>query len=248
MYCQNCGKDFPENSSNCPYCGSPAGSNAPNPNMAQQPMPYANQPNPNMAQQPMPYGNQPNPVMPPKKKKPWKIILIAAAVIIVLIIIVSSVGGDDSSKKENTSGANKQNTASTTVAESTTLKAEYNVGDTLKDGSLSMTYVTAETWDGYDSYCAPAEGNKVVRLKFDLANTGTGDCYVSSLDFSCYADNTPASAYYYGDDELSSVTLSAGRTASGHVYFEIPENAQTIEVEYEVDYWSSEKVVFKVNL
>ena len=51
---------------------------------------------------------------------------------------------------------------------------------------------------------------------------------------------------YYGADEELSATLSAGRTTSGKVYFEVPKDAESIEFEYEMDFWDSKKAIFVV--
>ena len=62
----------------------------------------------------------------------------------------------------------------------------------------------------------------------------------------CYADGLNCKAVYYRDDELSA-TLSAGRKAKGTVTFEVPIDAEVIEVEYLSNYWTSNRVVFTVN-
>ena len=33
---------------------------------------------------------------------------------------------------------------------------------------------------------------------------------------------------------------------SGYMYFEVPKDAEKIEVEYETDYWTSNKAIFVV--
>lgn len=44
-------------------------------------------------------------------------------------------------------------------------------------------------------------------------------------------------------DKMSSQQLS-GRTTQGAIYYEVPENAQTIELEYDINYFSSNKIIF----
>ena len=62
---------------------------------------------------------------------------------------------------------------------------------------------------------------------------------------ACYADDVAAEQYYYADDQLSA-TISSGRKTNGYVYFEVPKDAQNIEVEYETDFWSGNKAIFVV--
>lgn len=120
-----------------------------------------------------------------------------------------------------------------------------NVGDTLTTETLKITYVACEEYTGYNQYAAPKSGNKIIRLSFSVENIGSSDRFTSYLDFTCYADDVAAAAYYYADDQLSA-TISSGRKTNGYVYFEVPKDAQNIEVEYETDFWSGNKAIFVV--
>jgi len=181
----------------------------------------------------------------PITKKWWFWVII----VVVLIGLIGAIGGgsDNESTPANGEGTSQSQAVSTTnSAETTTEKTNFIVGDTVNDGNLAITYVSAEEWKGYDQYFGPEDGNKIIRLKFDFVNNGDVDAFISS--FYCYADNQSAKDYYYGDETLSTFTLSAGRTTSGYVYFEVPENAEEIEVEYEVNAWTDKKAVFAVVL
>ena len=189
-----------------------------------------------------------------KKKKPvtkkWWFWVIIAVAFIVIIGAAGSSGEDDSADSVD---KNVQQTIDTSIenttkkpAESTTVKNVFNVGDSVTDGGLKITYVSAEEWSGYNQYLKPAEGNKVIKVAFDFANEGDVDAYINS--FYCYADNQAASDYFYVDDYFSVYTLSAGRSTSGNFYFEVPADAEEIELEYEVNVWTDKKAIFKVAL
>ena len=186
---------------------------------------------------------------PAKQKKPvtkkwWFWVLI----VIVAIALISAVGGgsDDSDTPANNDSV-VQSDETTTAAETTTVKTNFVPGDSIYDGKLKITYVSAEEWNGYDQYFGPKDGNKIIRLKFDFVNEGDTDTYINSFD--CYADNKATESYYSGDESLPLLEmLSAGRTTSGYIYFEVPENAENIEVEYEVNAWSDKKAIFDVVL
>jgi predicted nucleic acid-binding Zn ribbon protein len=173
----------------------------------------------------------------------WVLIVIVA---IALISAVSGGGSDDSDTPANNDSV-VQSDETTTAAETTTVKINFVPGDSVYDGKLKITYVSAEEWNGYNQYFGPKDGNKIIRLKFDFVNEGDTDTYINSFD--CYADNKATESYYSGDESLPLLEmLSAGRTTSGYVYFEIPENAENIEVEYEVNAWSDKKAIFEVVL
>lgn len=100
---------------------------------------------------------------------------------------------------------------------------------------------------GYNQYSAPKSGNKIIKLWFDVENNASADRYINFYDFNCYADGSAAEAYYSVVDDIS-LTLSQGRKGSGAVYFEVPVDAQNIEVEYEINIWNNTKAVFVVDL
>ena len=187
---------------------------------------------------------------PAKQKKPvtkkwwfWVLIVIVA---IALISAVSGGGSDDSDTPANNDSV-VQSDETTTAAATTTVKTNFVPGDSVYDGKLKITYVSAEEWNGYDQYFGPKDGNKIFRLKFDFVNEGDTDTYINSFD--CYADNKATESYYSGDESLPLLEmLSAGRTTSGYIYFEVPENAENIEVEYEINAWSDKKAIFDVVL
>lgn len=120
------------------------------------------------------------------------------------------------------------------------------VGDVLTANDLSITYVSCEEYTGYNQYLGPKDGNKIIRLYFNVENKGQTDRMISTFEFNCYADDVAMDSYY--EDDSISATLSAGRKADGAVYFEVPIDAEVIEVEYETDFWSDGKATFEVVL
>ena len=221
MLCPNCKKEIPDGTQFCPECGVGVNSNG---KSAKNKKPIT--------------------------KKWWFWVVI----VVVVIALVSAVSGGDDSTDTNADSDNvviEQNDSKTTteIADETTTEVvddKCHVGDVLNDGDVVITYVSAEKWTGYDQYAKPESGNMIVRIKIDIVNNGSSDYFINT--FNCYADNAAASDYYYGDDTFSTYTVSAGRSASGYVYFEVPENAETIEIEYETNLWTDEKAVFVVEL
>ncbi len=219
MVCKKCGQQFEDGFNNCPNCGESVSGKK-------------------------------------KAKKPvfkkWWFWLI---IVLVLVVLIGSSGGS-----EETESTTADNSAQTTlqaveateensIQEETTEAADgfIRVGEILEDSGLEITYVSAEKWTGYNQYSAPKSGNMIIKLWFDVTNNASGDRYITLYDFNCYADGAAAEEYFYGDDDIS-LTLSQGRSGSGAVYFEVPVDAEKIEVEYEVNVWSDEKAIFLVEL
>lgn len=170
-------------------------------------------------------------------KKAISILLVVLCIAMFAAFALGS-GEDDSSVSSGEGGTEASQTQSN---ESLTAK----VGDTLTTSDLKITYVSCSEYKDYNEFVPPKEGNKIIKLTFDVENISDIDRYISYYDFSCYADNVAADAYYSVDDDLAA-TVSPGRKATGSVYFEVPKNAETIEVEYETDFWTGNKAIFVV--
>lgn len=165
-------------------------------------------------------------------------VLLCVAILCAYAVFAVGSGSDDASVSSDDSS-----TQSTAPSET---YVRVKPGEVLTANDLKITYVSCEEFKDYNQYLGPKEGNKIIKLSLNVENTGSSDRFISVYEFECYADNAQMDAHYE-DDDLSA-TLSAGRTAKGSVYFEVPKNAEKIEVEYETDFWSSGKAIFEVNL
>ncbi|MBQ8210719.1 MAG: DUF2116 family Zn-ribbon domain-containing protein [Clostridia bacterium] len=176
--------------------------------------------------------------------KKWWFWVIIVVVVIALFSAVSGGGDDADVSSDSGDSVVEQNDGETTTEAD---DGKYYVGDKITDNGVEITYVSAEKWTGYSQYSAPADGNMIVRIALEVVNNGTSDFGITMYDFNCYADNQAMSEYWNADDWISA-TVSSGRSASGYVYFEVPANAESIEIEYETNYWTDEKAVFVVEL
>ena len=94
-------------------------------------------------------------------------------------------GSDTSVDNSNASGASdKTGTESYNVV---------MVGGSFEKDGLKGTVNDADTdFTDYDDpygFYKPGDGKKYVKADFSFENNGKSDAYVSSADFSCYADN-----------------------------------------------------------
>lgn len=188
---------------------------------------------------------------------------IAIAIVVIIIFAALTGGGDsdnqtasDSSPKktgqvENTNAASEtEQSENTTPATETEIQEEVSnifvVGDVVETSDLKITYLSAEEWSFDSQFTTPNEGNVFYRMEFEFENIGDTDQTISSmLDWNCYADGYAADQSWYGDDQLDA-TIAPGKKAKGAVYFEVPADAQEIELNYEVNLWTEDKVVFVV--
>lgn len=161
---------------------------------------------------------------------------------VILIFSLFAIGSGSDKASVSADSASDNNKTTTQKADE---PVKVKVGETLTTNTLKITYKSSADDKGAE-YFPAASGNKIIKLTFEIENISSTDQIVSVYDFKCYSDDVASSAYYYGDDGLSTTTLSAGRKATGNVYFEVPQNANSIDVEYETNYWSGNKAIFVV--
>ena len=237
MLCPNCKTEHPDGTLRCSNCGA---------NFLAQP------------QQPIvsPEGKSVKQKKPVTKKWWFWVIIVLAA-----IVLIGTIGGGNKTEDDTTPSAvpttkasdvvnaDSNNNATTTKTEEKTTKNTSNrfkLGDTVNDNGFKITFVSAEEWTDYDNYAAPSEGKKIIRIKIDVVNDSKADVYISSYSFDCYVDNQPAENYIWADDEFSTVNLSAGRTNSGYLYYEVPADADKAEIEYETNYFTDKKAIVEI--
>lgn len=188
-----------------------------------------------------------------RKKQSGKLKWIIVAVIVVAIISAIAGGGSsDKPKAKKTSEVVSSNNSSdnTSTDNSNTSTPEeinniFNVGDVVETDNFKITYLSAGVYYEDNEFLQPKEGYEYWKFDFKFENISDTDQSVSSLaDWTCYSDNSKVDQSYLGDDNGLDATLSAGRTTEGSVYFEVPANANKIELEYDISFWQSDKIIF----
>lgn len=196
--------------------------------------------------------------------------IVSLCVCAFWIILAVSVGGDSDNKKDTVRTESKSvvqeskdaDTNEKTVSkveetkeieesvpiepeeEETEMNDKYNVGDTWKNKYVLVSFDKCGVYESDNQFIQPASGNKYIYATFTFENIGNSDTTVGCWDFDCYADGYACDGTYGADDAGFSQTLSAGRKITGTVYFEVPENASEIELEFSPSFWTSEKIVF----
>lgn len=170
------------------------------------------------------------------------IILIVLAVIICFVAISGS--GDDTDKVKKTgeiSSSEKKESGNSKEEKSNVFKA----GDIVETEDFEIKFISAKKYKSDNDFIQPKKGYEYWEFRFEFKNISDSDQTVSSLmDWECYADNTKADQTYIGDDNGLDATLSKGRSTKGTLYFEIPKNSKSIELEYDISYWGNDKIVF----
>lgn len=189
--------------------------------------------------------------------------IVLNVIAIIIMIIIFAIAGTDSEKSTSATSTPETQTISSYAQEKTVSSEEANtsketangtlhVGDTFDNGS--DLYITATSSDlnftDYDDeygWYKPESGMKYISVSFTFENNGKNDEYVSIYDFDCYADNTSCEQAFLPDgSDFINTSLSSGRNISFTTYYQVPDNATSIELEYTKSYWSSEKAIISL--
>lgn len=177
--------------------------------------------------------------------------------VLFLLLVIIALGSDTSGTSTTSSSrASSSSSSASTVPESSspveseTVSNVFMVGDVAETKHLKITYQECDSdWRGYTEYYRPKNGNKVVRAFFVFENISNSDQNCGHYDFSCYADQFTCSSFSCtSDDILYYTTIPPGRKAQGCVLFEVPVDAEEIELEYEdsFDFFSNKKLIFTI--
>ena len=123
-------------------------------------------------------------------------------------------------------------------------KKKFKVGETVKTDDMKIKYLSVKDYKSDNEFMQPKKGYKYIKAEFEFVNKSKeDDLSVSTLSFSCNADDYEVETVYMDDNELDA-DLSPGKKAKGPIFFEVPKDAKSIEIQYESDWWDSIKFTF----
>lgn len=232
-FCPNCGNEIVDEAAMCVKCGTMVGENNTNKN------------------------NEEKPTASGEKKKglpAWAIVLIVLGglgLLVVIAIIIFAVIGINALKKVDSNEIKDK--LNDYIEENTDSTLYGTIGDTLTDGSLSLTLTGAYKYDSIgEGYFVntPAEGKEYLVLFFDIENISTESEYVSHYDFEGYVDDVACDITgILGDIEGISdlaTDLAPSKKAQGFVAFEVNKNWENFEIHYK-EFLGDRTLVFKVS-
>ena len=185
-------------------------------------------------------------VCPNCRKKQGGILKWIVIVIVAIAMISAFTGGDDEKGTES----NPKKTGQTENEGSDSKQPvdnEFAIGDIVETSNLKISYLSAEQYTSNNKFVQPKEGYIYYRVEFEFENIADSDEFVSSVDFNCYADGySMDESYVSAEDYLSTASISAGKKIKGAIYYEVPADAQEIKLEYEVNYFTEDKIIFVI--
>lgn len=170
--------------------------------------------------------------------------------IAIFLIVLLAFGNDEETVKNVTTQLQEEQTEineskNNTNTESAEVENVFQVGDVVETDSLKITFISSGQYQEENEYLQPKGGYEYWRFEFNFENISDVDQTVSSMmDWECYADNQKVDQTWIGDDSGLDATLSSGRTTQGSVFFEVPVGAESIELEYDINFWKNDKIIF----
>lgn len=174
--------------------------------------------------------------------------------VIVLGLAGACAGGVDDEKASDTKPQKVGETSKTEQSEEQQTETpaeeevdnEFSVGEIVETSYLRISYISAEEYVSDNEFIQPKDGHVFYKMDFEFENISDSDKYVSSWDFNCYADGYDMEQSYVLDSLDLDATLSPGKKTKGAVVFEVPEDAESVVLEYETNFWTENKIVFVV--
>jgi hypothetical protein len=131
-----------------------------------------------------------------------------------------------------------ENNGSSVVTQKT-----YSVGDVIEINNQEITVMEFDDDVTEDSsYSSPKFGYKFVAVDVKIINNSTYSKYVSAYDFSIKDEEGYDYESTYKETKtprLAGKTISKGKSLRGWITFEVPEDAQELTLNYEVNYSST---------
>lgn len=170
------------------------------------------------------------------------VILLVVGILIFLFAFIGMMGGSGSKDKNLQKVGEAESGDSTETEEPSNV---FQVGDLVETDNFRITYESASEYEPDNEFLQAKDGYTYWEFKFKFENISDTDQTVSTLmDWECYADNSKVDQSWIESDNGLDATLSAGREAEGAVYFEVPTDAESIELEYDINFWQSDKIIF----
>ncbi len=107
------------------------------------------------------------------------------------------------------------------------------LGESATLGDIKITFKDVNlNYKDYEDYAYIDKGNSILKADFEFENVGKSNVNINYYDFDCFADKFSCDFFYYIQDYNFYETLKPGEKCTESVYFEVPEDASTIDIEY----------------
>lgn len=123
----------------------------------------------------------------------------------------------------------------------------YNAGDVITLDDANITYISTEKFTGEEVGVQPREGYHFESVNLAFENTSDTEKIISTMQkFKCYADCVLCKQVEVRNEDFHDTPVASYNVVKGTVTFEVPDDAEVIEMEYLDPAWSSASVILSI--
>lgn len=183
-----------------------------------------------------------------KKSKGLSIAGIVLSTIALALCILIGIGVYIFTTNAIAENINSNSTLSDSIDGIISSDVKCNLGESATFDDIKVTFKDIDLdFKDYDENAYITDGYKVIKADFEFENVGSSYAYISYYDFECYADMFSCDTFYFVDDYYFTSSLKPNEKLSASVYFEVPKDAKTIELEYDSNAYDDGKIIFSVD-
>ena len=162
--------------------------------------------------------------------------------LLIIIVVLAIFAGRDSRQEDITEAELSEKTTTTS-----TIKNEYNIGETFENGFLDVKYISFnDNFQKHSQYANVESQHDVVEVEFEFQNLSSKEKLITSNEFKCYADGNECERFYSVKNATFSIKLLAKKKIKENVYFQVPVKAEEIKIQYETPYAENGYIEFIV--
>lgn len=168
--------------------------------------------------------------------------LLSLVLVCILMFSLCACGDDPSLVGSGSGNSNLNN--NTSVGDKT-----FKLGDSVELNDIVVTFVGISKSTG-STYNKPEDGKVFILCEFEIVNNSKEDLAVSSMmSFEAYYDDYSCDLSFgalmeKGNKTQLDGTVAPGKKMKGVVGYEIPVDWKEFEIQYTLDLFSNDKIVF----
>lgn len=173
--------------------------------------------------------------------------LLIVLIIFIAIVAISSCNKDSGKAKKVDSATSTEKSKDSETK--STEKSKFSVGETAELNKVQVTLKNVTESQGSE-FAKPKDGNVFVYAEFEITNNSEKELNISSaVSFDAYQDSYSTQLSIMAvsaNKDLKTLdgTIAPGKKMDGIVAYEVPATYKELEINAQLNVWSSKKIAF----
>ena len=139
-------------------------------------------------------------------------------ILFISIIVMALFLGENDKQKDLTEADILESSI-----DNTNIKKTYSIGEIFKNESVNIKYISSQKdFKRHSQYADVKSQYDITKAEFEFRNLSQIDAFITSNNFSCYADGEKCERFYSVNESYFSTKLLSGKKITHSVYFEVP--------------------------